>query len=91
MRIKKEGQEYKVIGTLMDKGTDEPIVIDGKKVKAEKTFKAKKPKGKVEVMHFFEKSIFGVRPHPLVEHTAVKIRVRMSAIMKVIRKLAVNL
>lgn len=39
----------------------------------------------------YGKMPFGVRAHPLVEHTAVKIRVRMSAIMKVIRKLAVNL
>lgn len=83
MRIKKEGQEYKVIGTLMDKGTDEPIVIDGKKVKAEKTFKAKKPKGKVEVIFTF--------PGISLDLQKNVVRVRMSAIMKVIRKLAVNL
>lgn len=50
----KKGQEYKVIGTLMDKETGEPILIDGKPVTAEKTFKAKKSSGTVEVTFTFD-------------------------------------
>lgn len=42
-----------MVGTLTDKGTGKPLLIDGKEVKAEKTFKAKKSKGKVEVTFTF--------------------------------------
>lgn len=50
----KKGQEYKVVGTLMDKETGEPILIDGKPVTAEETFKAKKASGTVEVTFTFD-------------------------------------
>lgn len=50
----KKGQEYKVVGTLMDKETGEPILIDGKPVTAEETFKAKKSSGTVEVTFTFD-------------------------------------
>lgn len=50
----KKGQEYKVIGTLMDKETREPIAVDGKPVTAEETFKAKKTSGTVEVTFTFD-------------------------------------
>lgn len=50
----KKGQEYKLIGTLMDQKTGEPILIDGKPVTAEKIFKAKKSKGTVKVTFTFD-------------------------------------
>lgn len=50
----KKGQEYKVVGTLMDKETGEPILIDGKPVTAEETFKVKKSSGTVEVTFTFD-------------------------------------
>lgn len=45
----KKGQEYKVIGTLMDEETGKAVEIDGKAVTAETTFTAKKSSGNVEV------------------------------------------
>lgn len=50
----KKGQEYRLIGTLMDQKTGEPILIDGKPVTAEKIFKAKKSKGTVKVTFTFD-------------------------------------
>lgn len=50
----KKGQEYQLIGTLMDQKTGEPILIDGKAVTAEKTFKAKKSSGTVTVTFTFD-------------------------------------
>ena len=50
----KKGQEYQLIGTLMDQKTGEPILIDGKPVTAEKTFKAKKSSGTVTVTFTFD-------------------------------------
>lgn len=49
----KKGKEYKIVGTLMDKETGKPILIDGKEVKSENTFKAKKADGKTEVSFTF--------------------------------------
>ncbi len=49
----KKGQEYKIVGTLMDQETSSPILIDGKEVKAEKTFQAKKASGKTDVIFTF--------------------------------------
>ena len=49
----KKGQEYQVVGTLMDKETGEPVLIDGHPVTSEKTFKAKKSSGTVEVTFTF--------------------------------------
>ena len=49
----KKGQEYKVVGTLMDKETGKAVLIDGNEVKAETTFKAKKSTGSVEVVFIF--------------------------------------
>ncbi|MBQ6240309.1 MAG: VaFE repeat-containing surface-anchored protein [Firmicutes bacterium] len=43
------GKEYVVSGTLMDKDTGKPILIDGKKVTAETTFTAEKSEGTVKV------------------------------------------
>lgn len=50
----KKGQEYKLIGTLMNAETGEAIQIDGKPVTAEKTFTAKKALGTVEVSFTFD-------------------------------------
>lgn len=50
----KKGQEYQLIGTLMDQKTGEPILIDGKPVTAEKMFKAKKSSGTVTVTFTFD-------------------------------------
>ena len=43
------GKEYEVKGTLMDKETNSPILIDGKKVEASKTFVAEDKDGVVEL------------------------------------------
>ena len=45
----KKGEEYRLIGTLMEQETGEPILVDGEKVSAEATFIAKKSSGSVEV------------------------------------------
>ncbi len=45
----KKGQEYKLIGTLMDQETGKPIMNGDKPVTAEETFTAKKSTGEVEV------------------------------------------
>lgn len=45
----KKGEEYLLIGTLMNKETGKPIERDGKPVTVEKTFAAKKAEGTVEV------------------------------------------
>lgn len=50
----KRGQEYKIVGTLMEQETGEPLLVDGKKVTAETTFKAKKTTGSVEVKFEFD-------------------------------------
>ena len=50
----KKGQEYQVIGTLMDAETGEAILIDEKPVTAETTFTAKKSSGSVEVTFTFD-------------------------------------
>ena len=52
----KVGKEYKLVGTLMDQETGEPILIDGKKVTAEKKFKAKRSTGTTEVTFVFNGS-----------------------------------
>lgn len=52
----KVGKEYKLVGTLMDQETGEPILIDGKKVTAEKEFKAKRSTGTMEVTFVFNGS-----------------------------------
>ena len=46
-----EGQSYLMKGVLMDKGTGEPVLIDGKKITAEKEFKAEASIGET-VMEF---------------------------------------
>lgn len=50
----KKGQEYKIVGTLMNAEDGTPILIDGKEITSEKTLKAKKSDGKVEVTFTFD-------------------------------------
>ena len=50
------GKEYTVTGTLMNKKTGEPVLIDGKKVTAGTTFVAEKAEGSVEVVFEFDAS-----------------------------------
>lgn len=48
------GKDYLVKGTLMDKETGKPFVVNGKKVTAEKQFTAKSKAGKVELEFTFD-------------------------------------
>lgn len=50
----KKGQEYRIVGTLMDKETGEPVLIGDKPVTAETTFKAKKSSGSAKVKFTFD-------------------------------------
>ena len=50
----KPGQEYTVVGTLMDKATGNPIVIDGKRVTAKTTFTPAEKDGSVVVTFEFD-------------------------------------
>lgn len=50
------GKEYTVKGVLMDKATNQPLLANGKEVRAEKTFTAKKPNGTIELEFTFDGS-----------------------------------
>ena len=50
------GQEYTIKGTLMDKATGKPLLINGKEVTAETTFTAKEKDGTVDVVFTFDAS-----------------------------------
>ena len=50
----KKGQKYKLTGTLMDKETGEPILVDEKPVTSETEFTAKKSSGSVKVVFTFD-------------------------------------
>ena len=52
----KKGTEYRLLGTLMDKETGEPLLIDGKPVTTKKTFTPKTSSGKVNVTFTFDAS-----------------------------------
>ena len=52
----KSGKEYTMKGTLMDKETGEPLLIDGKKVTKEVTFTPEKADGSVEMTFTFDGS-----------------------------------
>ena len=43
------GQEYAVVGTLMEKRTGKPLEKDGKPITSETVFRAEKEEGTVEV------------------------------------------
>ena len=51
------GKEYTVIGTLMEKATGKPLLVDGKEVTVSKTFTADKADGSVEIAFTFDGSL----------------------------------
>ena len=51
------GKEYTMTGTLMNKNTKEPILIDGEPITASTTFTAEKSSGSVEVVFTFDASV----------------------------------
>lgn len=53
------GKEYTIKGTLMDKETGEPILVDGQPVTAEKTFVADKKDGSIDLEYTFNASLLG--------------------------------
>lgn len=48
------GKEYKVTGVLMDKGTGEKLLVDGKEITAETVFVPETKNGSVDVMFIFD-------------------------------------
>ena len=50
------GKEYKLIGTLMDKETGEPLLVDGKLVTSELLFTPEEEEGSVELSFTFDAS-----------------------------------
>ena len=48
------GESYRLVGTLMDKETGKEVLINGKPVTAETTFKPEKPEGTVDVTFTFD-------------------------------------
>ena len=51
------GKEYTMTGTLMNKKTGEPILIDGEPITASTTFTAEKSEGSMEVVFKFDASV----------------------------------
>lgn len=51
-----EGEEYTVVGTLMDKDTESPILVNGKEVTATKTFTSNDPNGRTNINFEFDAS-----------------------------------
>ena len=62
------GQEYTVKGVLMLKGTNEPLLVNGKKVTAEKTFVPEKSSGSVDVEFTFDASALKGESVVVFEH-----------------------
>lgn len=50
------GKEYTVKGVLMDKGTGEKLLVDGKEIAAEATFRASKGEGSIDIPFTFDAS-----------------------------------
>lgn len=48
------GKGYKVIGTLMDKSTGKPVMVDGNELTAEKIFTAEKADGSIDLEFVFD-------------------------------------
>ncbi len=55
----KAGRNYTVVGTLMDKATNQPLVINGSKVTTTKAFTAQDVSGSVDVNFEFDASSLG--------------------------------
>ena len=50
------GKEYTIKGVLMDKFTNEPFKVDGKKITSEVTFTPEEPNGEITVSFTFDAS-----------------------------------
>ena len=50
------GREYTMRGTLVDKETGEPILVNGEKVTAEETFVAESQEGSIDIIFTFDSS-----------------------------------
>ncbi|MHA9740640.1 VaFE repeat-containing surface-anchored protein [Robinsoniella peoriensis] len=50
------GKEHLVKGVLMDQETKKPLLVDGKEIRAEKTFTPEKPNGSIELTFTFDSS-----------------------------------
>lgn len=50
------GKEYTVKGVLMDKATGKPLIVDGKEITAEATFRASKAEGTIDIPFTFDTS-----------------------------------
>ena len=66
------GQEYTVKGVLMLKGTNEPLLVNGKEVTAEKTFVPEKSSGSVDVEFTFDASALQGEAVVVFEHLYVQ-------------------
>lgn len=64
------GKEYTVNGVLMDKGTNQPILVNGEKVKATTTFVPEEKDGAVEIVFVFDSS--ALAGHDLVAFEEIR-------------------
>ena len=62
------GIEHLVKGVVMDKETKKPLMIDGKEIRAEKTFTPDKPNGTVELAFTFDSSALAGKEVVVFEH-----------------------
>ena len=66
------GQEYTVKGVLMSKQTGQPLLVDGKEIRAEKKFRPEKPDGSVELSFTFDSSALKNQEVVVFEHLYVQ-------------------
>ena len=66
------GQEYTVKGVLMSKQTGQPLLVDGKEIRAEKKFRPEKPDGSVELSFTFDASELQGESVVVFEHLYVQ-------------------
>ena len=62
------GQEYTVKGVLMLKGTNKPLLVNGKEITAEKTFVPEKSSGSVDIEFTFDASALKGESVVVFEH-----------------------
>jgi len=62
------GETYIVVGRLMDKATEKPLLIDGEEVIARTTFKATESSGSVEVVFTFDSTELDGKPLVVFEY-----------------------
>lgn len=61
------GKEYTIKTVLMDPATNQPVLVNGKEVRVEKTFAAKKPNGTIDVDISFDGSSLAGKSVVVVE------------------------